>query len=80
MGPVTRQLANSYVDIIRGKNEKYGTWCTPVLRKLTATSKDKVKGPVAEPPGLSEYRSPSPSSCCRGVRSCPRGSSCGTRR
>ena len=30
VGPVTRQLSNTYVDIIRGKNEKYGSWCTPV--------------------------------------------------
>ena len=30
VGPVTRQLADTYVDIIRGKNEKYGAWCTPV--------------------------------------------------
>ena len=30
VGPVTRQLSDTYVDIIRGKNEKYGTWCTPV--------------------------------------------------
>ena len=30
VGPVTRQLSNTYVDIIRGKNEKYASWCTPV--------------------------------------------------
>ena len=30
VGPVTRQLSDTYVDIIRGKNEKYGSWCTPV--------------------------------------------------
>ena len=30
VGPVTRQLSDTYVDIIRGKNEKYGAWCTPV--------------------------------------------------
>ena len=30
VGPVTRQLSNTYVDIIRGTNEKYGSWCTPV--------------------------------------------------
>lgn len=30
VGPVTGRLADSYVDIIRGKNEKYGGWCTPV--------------------------------------------------
>ena len=30
VGHVTRQLSNTYVDIIRGKNEKYGSWCTPV--------------------------------------------------
>ena len=30
VGPVTRQISDTYVDIIRGKNEKYGSWCTPV--------------------------------------------------
>ena len=33
VGPVTRRLANTYVDIIKGKDERYSSWCTPVYSK-----------------------------------------------
>ena len=30
MGVITRKIQSLYFDIIRGKNEKYIHWCTPV--------------------------------------------------
>lgn len=29
-GPITQKLQRLYFDIVRGRNEKYGHWCTPV--------------------------------------------------
>jgi len=29
-GPITRQLKELYQEIIRGNNEEYRRWCTPV--------------------------------------------------
>lgn len=37
VGPITDKLRNLYVDIIRGKNEKYVGWCTPVYSKVPAS-------------------------------------------
>lgn len=33
VGKITRELQELYFDIIRGRNPKYMTWCTPVLGK-----------------------------------------------
>ncbi len=30
IGPITRRLSDLFYDVIRGKNEKYRHWCTPV--------------------------------------------------
>tara|TARA_B100000029_G_scaffold508501_2_gene595577 strand:- start:3763 stop:4692 length:930 start_codon:yes stop_codon:yes gene_type:complete len=32
-GPITKQLVESYSDVIRGKNKKYEDWCLPVQVK-----------------------------------------------
>ena len=37
VGPVTRRLADLYVDIIRGRSKKYKSWCTPAYSKLVRT-------------------------------------------
>jgi branched-chain amino acid aminotransferase len=29
-GPITRKLSALFFDVIRGKNERYKHWCTPV--------------------------------------------------
>jgi branched-chain amino acid aminotransferase len=33
IGPVTRRLRDLYAGVIRGKNPKYRSWCTPVYKK-----------------------------------------------
>jgi branched-chain amino acid aminotransferase len=33
LGPVVRRLRELYFDIVRGRNEKYRQWCTPVYAK-----------------------------------------------
>ena len=35
-GPITRQLSSLFFDVIRGKNEKYKHWCTPVRIPVTS--------------------------------------------
>lgn len=35
-GPITRQLSTLFFDVIRGKNEKYKHWCTPVRIPVTS--------------------------------------------
>ena len=37
VGPTTDRLRELYVDIIRGKNKKYMSWCTPAYSKLVRT-------------------------------------------
>lgn len=37
VGPITRRLSDLYMDIIRGKNERYGSWCTPAYQKAVST-------------------------------------------
>ncbi|MEE9325454.1 MAG: branched-chain amino acid transaminase [Dehalococcoidia bacterium] len=37
IGPVTKQLRNMYFDIVRGRDEKYVKWCTPVFTKTPKT-------------------------------------------
>jgi branched-chain amino acid aminotransferase len=34
IGPITRQLSELFFDCIRGKNEKYRHWCTPVRARV----------------------------------------------
>lgn len=34
IGPITRQLSDLFFDCIRGKNEKYRHWCTPVRARV----------------------------------------------
>lgn len=34
MGPLTRQLQDTYFEIVRGKNPKYMHWCTPASPKF----------------------------------------------
>lgn len=33
-GPITKQLSQLFFDCIRGKNEKYGHWCTPARARV----------------------------------------------
>ena len=35
-GPITKELASLFFDIIRGKNEKYKHWCTPARIRVTS--------------------------------------------
>ena len=37
VGPITRRLSDLYMDIIRGKNERYGSWCTPTYQRAAST-------------------------------------------
>lgn len=34
VGPITQKLQDTYFDIVRGKNSKYQSWCTPACPKL----------------------------------------------
>lgn len=34
IGPVTQKLSSLFYDVIRGKNERYSHWCTPVRVKV----------------------------------------------
>jgi branched-chain amino acid aminotransferase len=38
MGPITAELRNVYFDIVRGKNENYRHWCTPVYVEQPVSS------------------------------------------
>ena len=37
VGPVTRQVRDLYMDIIKGKSKKYASWCTPAYSKVVTT-------------------------------------------
>ncbi len=34
IGPITRKLQDEYFNVVRGKNPKYKSWCTPAYSKL----------------------------------------------
>ncbi len=38
IGKISRQLQDLYFNIVRGKNKKYGGWCTPAYSKQKTTS------------------------------------------
>ena len=34
VGPITQQLYNAYMDVVRGVNKRYSEWRTPVYRPI----------------------------------------------
>ncbi len=39
IGPITKKLQKLYFEIVRGKNSKYKSWCTPAYSKVVKTRK-----------------------------------------
>lgn len=37
VGPITKEIQRLYFDVVRGRNEKYLSWCLPVYRRVKAT-------------------------------------------
>ena len=35
-GPITMELSRMFFDVIRGKSEKYGQWCTPARVRVAS--------------------------------------------